>query len=314
MIGRRLYAATVSSERTPDHKVVAKLPRGAQQAYMPGMVEVADHVDVDAGRLGHVSAGAGMVTRSGYESRRRQAAQLAPASLYQRPDLPRSPRASWSCCPYPLPGLVSTLGRITLFDRATDYPCAVTSSDDDGVEEGIQWCLRHLGPDDTLTVWTKLKSNLRNNRRLSELARRSNVDHMTGHGGAYLSGRGPVLMAWAHLDDIGELVRFGAEDITGLCVISWNVERLRPWVVAQRPEILGDASDWEDLEESAEIDQVVVEALESLTLTVNHNNTIAAGFEKDQVVEMLLLLRKHRYPIRLRDGMDQSVERRAAGA
>jgi hypothetical protein len=37
-------------------------------------------------------------------------------------------------------------------------------------------------------------------------------------------------------------------------------------------------------------DPVVVEAMKSLTLTINHNNTIAAGYEKDDVVGVLLAL------------------------
>jgi hypothetical protein len=38
---------------------------------------------------------------------------------------------------------------------------------------------------------------------------------------------------------------------------------------------------------------VVLEAMKSLTLTVNHNNTIQAGFEKDQGVRTLLALHDH---------------------
>jgi hypothetical protein len=54
-----------------DHQVVAELPGASQQSYMPGMEEVADHVDVDAGRLGHAGGGAEVVTRSGYVAGRR---------------------------------------------------------------------------------------------------------------------------------------------------------------------------------------------------------------------------------------------------
>ncbi len=37
---------------------------------------------------------------------------------------------------------------------------------------------------------------------------------------------------------------------------------------------------------------VVVEALKGLTATVNHSNTISAGFEKDMVVSALLALHR----------------------
>ena len=52
--------------------------------------------------------------------------------------------------------------------------------------------------------------------------------------------------------------------------------------------ILGDGSEWQDL--TPQLDPVVIKAMESLTLTINHNNTIAAGYEKDDVVSVLLAL------------------------
>ncbi|WP_162256316.1 hypothetical protein [Arthrobacter sp. Soil736] len=96
------------------------------------------------------------------------------------------------------------------------------------------------------------------------------------------------------MDDIGELVRSG-RGIRAICVITWNADRIRPWVTAMNPDVLGDGSDWKTL--SPDLDPIVVEALRGLTLTVNHNNTISAGFEKDQVVGVLLAMRDARIPI-----------------
>ena len=110
-------------------------------------------------------------------------------------------------------------------------------------------------------------------------------------------------MAWADMDDIGRLTRFGAEQITALCVIGWDTASLRPWVSAVQAEVLGVPSVWEGDEEDedglepSELDPVVVEGLKSLTQMINHNNTISAGFEKDTVVAMLLGLHRHRYPM-----------------
>jgi hypothetical protein len=42
---------------------------------------------------------------------------------------------------------------------------------------------------------------------------------------------------------------------------------------------------WDDL--TPELDPIVVEAMKGFTLSINHNNTIAAGFEKDIVVSGL---------------------------
>lgn len=176
-----------------------------------------------------------------------------------------------------------------MFERDAAYPKAVASYDDEGVRAAIDWCVQHMADGDTLTVWTSLKSNLGNCPELDQLVRRhSNVEHVTRRGGAYLRGTGPVLMAWAHMDDIGELVRHGGHRIRALCVITWSEDAIRPWVSAVRPEVLGDGSAWQDL--TAGPDPVVVGALKGLTASVNHNNTISAGFEKDMVVSALLAL------------------------
>ncbi len=183
-----------------------------------------------------------------------------------------------------------------MFDDQADYPTAVASYDDEGIAAAIRWCASHMEQGDTLTVWTKLKSNLRNCGELERLVNRnSNVAHVTGRGGSYVHGTGPVLMAWPDMDDIGELARFSSHMIRGLCVVTWNADRIRPWVTQVGPDILGDGSEWEDL--TPELDPLVVEALKSLTLTVNHNNAISAGFEKDQVVGVLLALHDARIPM-----------------
>ncbi|WP_205613495.1 hypothetical protein, partial [Streptomyces sp. S5] len=79
------------------------------------------------------------------------------------------------------------------------------------------------------------------------------------------------------------------------CIITWNEDEIRPWVTAMGPAILGDGSVWEEL--TPELDPVAVEALKGLTLTVNHNNTIAAGYEKDTVVSALLALHDASIPM-----------------
>ncbi len=180
-----------------------------------------------------------------------------------------------------------------MFERAVDYPTAVASYDDAGVTAAISWCIQHMAAGDTLTVWTSRKSNLKNCAQLERLVSgHANVEHVSGRGGAYLRGTGPVLMAWAHMDDIGELVRNGARLIRALCVITWSEDAIRPWVTSARPTILGDSSAWEHL--TAELDPVVVEALKDMTATINHSNTIAAGYEKDDVVSALLALHNAR--------------------
>lgn len=179
-------------------------------------------------------------------------------------------------------------------DEVADYPIAVASKDPNGLAEAIRWCRSHQQPGQKITVWTHLKSNLRANPTIAALAARPEVEHVTARGGAYLSSPGPVLMAWPDQEDIGELQRNGGY-ITALCVITWNPNSIRPWVTHVRPEILGDGSEWENL--TPAMDPVVIEAMKSMTITINHNNTISAGYEKDQVVATLLALNKAGYKL-----------------
>lgn len=184
-----------------------------------------------------------------------------------------------------------------MFNRDVDYPTAIASYDDDDVTAAIKWCLRHMEDGDALFVWTSLKSNLQNCAELEQLVlRHRNVEHITGRGQGAPSGTGPVLMAWADMDDIGKLVRY-SHGVRALCVITWNEDTVRPWVTSTKPDILGDRSAWDDLSPELDLNPIVVEALKDLTLTVNHNNAISAGFEKDQVVGVLLALRDARIPM-----------------
>jgi hypothetical protein len=181
-----------------------------------------------------------------------------------------------------------------VFDRDVDYPTPVASCDDEGVAAAIEWCIQHMQDRDTLSVWTSLKSNLRN---CAELVRRHrDVEHITGRGQGTPSGTGPVLWPGRTWTTSAGWSRY-SHGIRALCVISWKEDRIRPWVTATNPDILGDGSAREALSPDLELDPVVVEALKSLTLTVNHNNTISAGFEKDQVVGVLLALRDARIPM-----------------
>ncbi|MFI1112749.1 hypothetical protein ACH4TU_33000 [Streptomyces physcomitrii] len=153
----------------------------------------------------------------------------------------------------------------------------------------IGWCYEHMEGSDTFTVWTSLKSNLQNCSQLEDLVSgRSEVEHLVGRGGGSTRGHGPVLMAWPDMADIGLLVQHGGHRIRALGIIAGDQDEIRPWVTAMSPSVLGDGSAWDEL--TPDLDLVVVEALKSLTQTLNHNNTISAGYEKDQVVRCLLAL------------------------
>lgn len=183
-----------------------------------------------------------------------------------------------------------------MFHNEVDYPCAVTSADDEGLHAGFAWCADHMEDGDHITVWTHLKSNLSNNALLERFVSSSRaVDHVTARGGAFIRRAGPVLMAWPDPNDIAEFTGSNGNSIRALCVVSWNDDKLRPWVSAARPELLGTTDPWQEL--TPALDPVVEEGMKSLTMTINHNNTIAAGYEKDDVVSTLLALHDAGYTL-----------------
>ncbi len=177
-----------------------------------------------------------------------------------------------------------------MLDRSdSPDPTAVASSDDAGVDAAVAWCRQHMAAGDSLTIWTPQKSNLSACARLEQLVRRhADVDHITGRGGGSAHRRGPLLMAWPDMDNIGKLTRFSGQTLQALCVITWHADAIQPWVSAVQPEILGDGAPWQ--QRTPELDPVVALALADLTARINHSNTITSGYEKDDVVTVLLAL------------------------
>ena len=175
-----------------------------------------------------------------------------------------------------------------MFATTNDYPCAVTDGDDHGLAVGLQWCVDHMEEGDTLTLFVPLKSSLRDSDLLRQWASYRDVDVVTSRGTSFIHSSGPILAVWPDMDDLGKITRSGNR-VRALCVAAWVEEWIRPWVSATQAEVLGDAEAWRDVA-PPRLAPVVLEAMKGLTRTINHNNTISAGFEKDQVVSVLLAL------------------------
>lgn len=195
-----------------------------------------------------------------------------------------------------------------MFDLRTNYPTAVTSSDDDGIDAGFQWCVNHMEDNDVFTVWTHQKNNFGNNPKLEALVNDHNLDHITARGGAFKRDSGPVLMAWADPNDIAEFMQFSSHYVRALCVISWDEDRLAPWAAIIQAELLGNLREWNPA--IPDLHPAVSEEMEYLTRSINHNNTIAAGYEKDVVVRALLDLHDAGYQL---DGPTMSAWATAHG-
>jgi len=181
-----------------------------------------------------------------------------------------------------------------VFKQKMTAPVAVTTHDEKSVNEGICWLVGHLGEGQRLTVWTPQKQNLTGDPQLRSLVARTSVEHITGRGGAHLAGPGPVLMAWPRPADISEFLRYNSHQVTALCVIAWGKDTLLSWVSAARPELLGKTTSWDM---GDQLDPVVEAAMRNVTESINHNNTITGGDDKDDVVSALLALHDAGYAL-----------------
>lgn len=181
-----------------------------------------------------------------------------------------------------------------MFKQKMTAPVAVTTDDEESVDEGIRWLIGQLGAGQRLTVWTPQMQHLTGNSQLRSLVARAGVEHITGRGGAHLAGSGPVLMAWPRPADISEFLWYNSYQVTALCVIAWGEDELLSWVSAARPELLGKTTAWDM---GDQLDPVVEAAMRNVTESINHNNTIAGGYEKDDVVSALLALHDAGYAL-----------------
>ena len=174
-----------------------------------------------------------------------------------------------------------------MFETQKNYPCAVADQDGTGERIALEWCCRHMGHGQSLTLWVTQKNILRNNGFLSRLSVAPRVKVETGRGINFFAANGPVLAMYPRIEDLGTIM--SASGITALCVIRWN-DGLSTWIQETKAEILHDAGwDLVDSNEAA-LTPDVLETLRSITLVLNHNNTITEGYEKKIVVTRLLRL------------------------
>ena len=57
-----------------------------------------------------------------------------------------------------------------MFETQKNYPCAVADQDGTGERIALEWCCRHLGHGQSLTLWVTQKNILRNNGFLSPMS------------------------------------------------------------------------------------------------------------------------------------------------
>jgi len=122
--------------------------------------------------------------------------------------------------------------------------------------------------------------------------------------------KGPVLAMYADAENLAYPA--GAVGLTALAVVA-SPHELDTWAEEVKAEVVhsidSNGSDTFELSgirpEPALVPEVIA-GLKQITTLINHNNTIAAGYERDQVVKVLRQLK--------RDGYDLPAKRMAEWA
>ncbi len=179
-----------------------------------------------------------------------------------------------------------------MLGRPSTYPCAVTdccSTDPKAIGRAFRWVRARQEPGQQMLLWVPQKNAIDDNPELEAISRLPGVSVGTSRGRSAPGWReGPVLGMWAYTEDLAK-IPFGRP--TALCIVPWDSDRLEGWVRAVDAEVLGDGHDWQSLSwERAGLDPIVARGLDHLTFTINHSNSIRAGYERRDVVSVLLAL------------------------
>ena len=182
-----------------------------------------------------------------------------------------------------------------MFAGTIDYPCAIADQTEEGAKAALHWARQHVGAGQVLTLWVAQRGILNNNEFLQEQSKRDGVDLMIAVGKDVHRVNGAVLAMYPLADELAYPA--GAEGVMALAVVRWS-DPLDTWAAEVGAEVIGsmgdddedDSVDWSVIEPEPPLVPEVIAELERITVLINRNNTISAGYEKSQVVRPLLRL------------------------
>ena len=188
-----------------------------------------------------------------------------------------------------------------MYTRTIDYPCAIADHTEEGVKAALRWALQHVGAGQVLTLWVMQKGILNKNKFLPDLLKDADVDLAIAVGKDVYRVNGPVLAMYPLADELAYPA--GAEGVMALAVVRWS-DPLDTWAAEVKAEVIhsidSSGSDTFELSgitpEPALVPEVIA-GLKQITTLINHNNTIAAGYERDQVVKVLRQLKRGGYDL-----------------
>lgn len=189
-----------------------------------------------------------------------------------------------------------------MFARTIDYPCAITDHTEEGARAALLWACRYVREGQQLTLWVPQRNTLNSNEFLRDLAKREGRDLAIAAGKNVYRVNGPVLAMYPLVDELAYPA--GAEGVTALAVVRWS-DPLDTWAAEVDAEHIGsmgddgedDSVDWSLIEPEPPLVPEVIAELKRITVSINQNNTISAGYEKSEVVQPLLRLHDDGVPL-----------------
>lgn len=185
-----------------------------------------------------------------------------------------------------------------MYEKQINYPCAVVDDNKEGFDIAIDWLGEHVTNRENLTVWIEQKNMINNYRFLKQFLRVNAVKLVIKIPFDRVDG--PVLAVCPHLDTFSYITT--VTGMTALAVMRGS-EDLYTWIKEVNAEVL-QCLEYEDnqyvgtnLEIESELAPEVIAKLKQITLSINHNKTIAAGDEKNIVVKHLLWLRNNGFTL-----------------
>lgn len=181
----------------------------------------------------------------------------------------------------------------TMFARMIDYPCAIADHTEEGAKVALRWARQHVHAGQMLTLWVMQRGILNRTEFLQDLSKHEGVDLEIAVGKDVHRVNGPVLAMYPDAENLAYPA--GARGVTALAVVQWS-SPLETWAREVNAEVVHtfepvvDPGSLPGLEPEAELTPTIVDALERITQMINHNNTIAAGRDKRDVVRPLLRL------------------------
>lgn len=171
-----------------------------------------------------------------------------------------------------------------MFEKPVTYPCASAENTDEGRRLAVEWVLKKSKTEESeVTIWAHSKTSLKGVSHVESLSFREGIEVVTPRTfGRYPSG--VALALWPDIDSIGHVI--SGTGIKALCIVQ-SIGELETWVDETGSEILFETGGYVNEMPEPPLCSELVEALETITNAINHNNRADQYYNKQRIVTEL---------------------------